>query len=182
MKGAWGSEAEADGEGETITDPKVSGMGVAARRMFTKGHWSGAAAQLHDDDGQVHAIVPGGGGGGGGSGGGESLDVHDKPRWFYRRAMHAGKVLPLVGALAPAADNSHSGAAVTADQAASREMWLLTAVPSATEHAGDMSLAASRAPVGLPAATQLAGLGGCCSPCHPTHFLFSPLDITVTAS
>jgi len=57
-------------------------MGVAVRKMFTKGHWSGGAAQLHDtDDGQVHSIVPGGAGAGaGGAGGSDSLDVHDTSR------------------------------------------------------------------------------------------------------
>ena len=90
--------------------------------------------------------------------------MHDTSRWFYRRAIHAGKVLPLVaqGAPGPAADDSHSGAAaaVRAKHAANREKWLLAAVSSATQHAGDMSLAAAGGLAGLPAATQLAGPGG----------------------
>jgi hypothetical protein len=237
-------------------------MGVAARKMFTKGHWSGAAAQLHDDE--VHSIVPGGGSGGGG-GGGDDVEVFRNTTWFHRRAFHAGKVLPLGGAVpplgavpvvqarlsaAPAVYHNHSrendgvvsredsafdttsvvatggvatggvvtggvagrnvsdaapdssdlleqvmsdadaeevagraiasSAAATAASAAvvaavvragagpsssaivramptvNREKWLLTAVSSATKHAGDMSLAAAGGPASLPAATQLA--------------------------
>jgi len=95
-------------------------------------------------------------------------------------------VLPLVGTGAPdpAADNnSHSGAAEPANHAdaADREKWLLAAVSSATQHAGDMSLAAAGGLAGLPAATQLVGPGGCCNrlPRHATHIIFSPLEINV---
>lgn len=70
-------------------------MGVAVRKMFTKGHWSGGAAQLHDnDDGQVHSIVPGGG-----SGGGEGMvisPIPTPPIWSLdhtRRIIHVSMVI-----------------------------------------------------------------------------------------
>jgi hypothetical protein len=59
-------------------------------------------------------------------------------------------------AVVRAGAGSRSPATMRGTHAVNREKWLLTAVSSATAHAGDMSLAAAEGPASLPAATQLA--------------------------